>query len=98
MTKTESGATTSDTYDVLVNLTRVILPGGMTIDYVSDGTLTQGFLYKDQLNPVAELDGTGAVISLTGSQSITDNSYLAIDSSVACHGFDIKRIFSCYID
>lgn len=44
MTKTESGATTSDTYDVLVNLTRVILPGGMTIDYVSDGTLTQGFL------------------------------------------------------
>ena len=28
-----------------------------------DGTLVQGFLYQNQLNPVAELDGTGAVVS-----------------------------------
>lgn len=28
-----------------------------------NGTLAQGFLYQNQLNPVAELDGTGAVVS-----------------------------------
>ena len=72
--KTDSGATTNYTYDVLGNLLQVKLPGGMTIDYVIDGqnrrigkridgTLTQGFLYQDQLNPIAELDGTGNVVA-----------------------------------
>jgi len=72
--KTESGVTTTYDYDVLGNLMQVILPGDITIDYVVDGndrrigkrvngTLTQGFLYQDQLNPVAELDGVGAVIT-----------------------------------
>src|SRR5437667_11763321 len=28
-----------------------------------NGILTQGFLYQNQLNPVAELDGTGNVVS-----------------------------------
>ena len=28
-----------------------------------DGTLTQGFLYKDQLNPIAELDGNNNIVS-----------------------------------
>ncbi|MGH9857818.1 MAG: RHS repeat domain-containing protein, partial [Acidobacteriota bacterium] len=28
-----------------------------------NGTLTHGFLYQNQLNPVAELDGTGTVVS-----------------------------------
>jgi RHS repeat-associated protein len=28
-----------------------------------NGTLTQGFLYQDQLNPIAELDGSGNVVS-----------------------------------
>jgi len=28
-----------------------------------NGTLVQGFLYKDQLNPVAELDGRGNIVS-----------------------------------
>ncbi len=28
-----------------------------------DGTLAQGFLYQDALNPIAELDGSGAVVS-----------------------------------
>ncbi|MBP8116774.1 MAG: RHS repeat-associated core domain-containing protein [Nitrospira sp.] len=52
----------------------VSLPGGTTIEYVVDGqnrrigkkvngTLTTGWLYQNQLNPVAELDGTGAIIS-----------------------------------
>jgi len=50
----------------------VELASGKTIDYVIDGknrrvgkkvdgTLVQGFLYKDPLNPIAELDGSGNV-------------------------------------
>jgi len=72
--KTESGVTTTYDYDLLGNLMQVVLPGDITIDYVIDGqnrrigkrvngSLTQGFLYQDQLNPVAELDGAGAVVS-----------------------------------
>jgi RHS repeat-associated protein len=68
------GQTASFTYDVLGNLTSASLPGSTTINYVVDGqnrrigkkvngTLVQGFLYQNQLNPVAELDGTGAVVS-----------------------------------
>ncbi len=73
-TKTKLGATTSYNYDVLGNLTQVTLPDNTQIDYVIDaqdrrigkkvnGTLAQGFLYRDQLNPIAELDGTGAVVA-----------------------------------
>ena len=72
--KTDAGITTNYSYDLLGNLMQVSLPGGMTIDYIVDGknrrigkkingVLTQGFLYRDQLNPVAELDSTGAVIT-----------------------------------
>ncbi len=50
------------------------LPDGTQIDYVIDGrnrkvgkkvggVFTQGFLYGSQLNPVAELDGVGNVVS-----------------------------------
>jgi RHS repeat-associated protein len=74
LSKTEAGATTGYQYDVLGNLRQATLPGGLTIDYVIDGqnrrvgkkidgVLTQGFLYKDQLNPIAELDGNNQVIS-----------------------------------
>jgi RHS repeat-associated protein len=73
-TKTESGITTNYTYDVIGNLTQVVLPGDVTIDYVIDGldrrvgkkvngSLVQGFLYKDQLNPIAELDGSNNVVA-----------------------------------
>ncbi len=68
------GQTATFTYDVLGNLTAATLPGSTQIAYVIDGqnrrigkkvngTLTQGFLYQNQLNPVAELDGTGNVVS-----------------------------------
>src|SRR5208283_2036025 len=66
---------TSDTYDVLGNLLHVGLPaalpdGTQTVDYVVDGqnrrvgkkvngALVQGWLYQDQLRPVAQLDGSG---------------------------------------
>ena len=68
------GQTATYSYDVLGNLKSVILPGSVTIEYIVDGqnrrigkrvngTLIQGFLYQNQLNPVAELDGTGAIVS-----------------------------------
>ena len=72
--KTQGGATTQYDYDVVGNLMKVTLPDGMNIEYVIDGrnrrigkkvngTLVQGLLYKDQLNPVAELDGNNAVVA-----------------------------------
>jgi len=72
---TSSGDVWLYTYDAVGNLREVDPPGiGGTISYVIDprnrrvgrrvdGTLVQGFLYGDQLNPIAELDGSGAVVS-----------------------------------
>lgn len=71
---TTGGQTTTYQYDVLGNLTRVVGPTGFAIEYVIDGqnrrigktvngTLTQGFLFQNQLHPVAELDGAGNVVS-----------------------------------
>ncbi len=72
--KTSGGQTTSYQYDVLGQLLQVTLPGGTQVAYMIDGqnrrigkkvngTLVQGFLYQDQLNPVAELDGSGTLVS-----------------------------------
>ncbi len=72
--KTTSEGTTTYTYDLLGNLTRVVLPDGTTIDYIVDGrnrrigkqingNLIQGFLYQDPLNPVAELNPDGSIKS-----------------------------------
>ncbi len=74
LTKTSGGQTTTYNYDVLGNLLAVTLPDGTQIEYVIDGrnrrvgkkvngVLVQGFLYSDQLNPIAELDGTGNVVA-----------------------------------
>ena len=71
---TTGGQTTTYQYDVLGNLKAVVGPTGFTIEYLVDGqnrrigkkvngVLVQGWLYQNQLNPVAELDGTGAVVS-----------------------------------
>jgi len=74
-TKSISGAgTTTYTYDALGNLVTVVLPSGTRIDYVIDGqnrrvgrkvngVLVKGWLYQNQLNPVAELDGSGNIVS-----------------------------------
>lgn len=72
--KTNGGQTTQYSYDVLGNLRNVILPDSTKIEYVIDGqdrrigkkvngTLTQGFLYQDQLEPVAELDASNNIVS-----------------------------------
>jgi RHS repeat-associated protein len=73
-TDTDTNTVTAYQYDVLGNLISVTLPDGTVIEYVIDGqnrrigkkvngTLVQGFLYENQLRPVAELDGNGNVIA-----------------------------------
>jgi len=72
--RSEAARQTQYTYDVFGNLTKVVLPTGSVIEYVIDGenrrigkqvngTLVQGFLYRDMLSPVAEVDGDNNVIS-----------------------------------
>jgi len=66
---TPDGATAYN-YDELGNLLGVTLPDGKAIEYVVDaknrrvvkkvdGTVQYRLLYKDQLNPVAKVDGSG---------------------------------------
>ncbi len=74
LSRTEAGQTTDYDYDVFGNLLSVNLPGGTLIEYVYDGqnrrigkkvsgTLERAWLYKDGFNPVAELDGSGNLVS-----------------------------------
>jgi RHS repeat-associated protein len=73
-TKTVNASVTSYSYDALGNLVSASLPDGTAIAYLIDGrnrrvgkkvngTLVQGFLYQDELNPVAELDGASNVVA-----------------------------------
>ncbi|NJA05139.1 PASTA domain-containing protein [Methylococcaceae bacterium WWC4] len=73
-TKTVGGQVTGYSYDVLSNLRKVTLPSGSVIDYLVDGqnrrigkklsgNLVQGFLWQDQLKPIAELDASGNIVS-----------------------------------
>ncbi len=76
--KTKTNVTTSETtqyqYDVLGNLMKVTLANGTVIDYIIDGqnrrvgkkvngSLVQGFLYHNQINPVAELDSNNNIVA-----------------------------------
>ncbi len=74
LTRTDSGGTATYHYDVLGNLLKVDQANGDAIKYLVDGrerrygksingTLEKVWVYKDQLNPVAELDGAGNLIS-----------------------------------
>jgi RHS repeat-associated protein len=74
LTKTANSQVTRYAYDEVGNLTQVILPDGTQIDYLIDGqnrrvgkkvngVLTQALLYESQLQPIAELDGAGNVVS-----------------------------------
>jgi RHS repeat-associated protein len=73
LSKSDGTGATSYVYDALGNLRRVVLPS-KTIDYLIDGqnrrigkkvdgSLVHQFVYKDQLNPVAEFDGGGNLVS-----------------------------------
>src|SRR5207253_2823947 len=89
---------TNYTYDGFGNLRTVVRHAGTynesTIEYVIDsrnrrigkkidGALVQGWLYEDQLNPVAELDGTGHFVAqfVYGSRA-TVPDYMIKNSSV----------------
>ncbi|MDP1696697.1 MAG: RHS repeat-associated core domain-containing protein [Xanthomonadaceae bacterium] len=72
--KTTTAGTTSYDYDAVGNLRAVVLPNGEAISYLIDGqdrrigkqvdgVLLQGWLYGDQLNPVAELNGAGQLVT-----------------------------------
>ena len=72
--KTDGTSVTQYQYDVLGNLKHVTLPNGTIIDYLVDGkdrrvgkkingVQAQGFLYQEQLKPIAELDGNNNVVS-----------------------------------
>ena len=73
-TDTATNQTTTYSYDAFGNLLGVTLPSNTQVEYVVDGqnrrvgrkvngVVVQGFLYRDALGPVAELDGAGNVIS-----------------------------------
>jgi len=72
-TKTDGVSTTTFDYDAMGSLRQVVFETGVTIGYTVDGqnrrvgksvngVPVQGFLYQDQLNPAAELDGAGNVV------------------------------------
>lgn len=72
-TMTTGGATTSFGYDSFGNLRTVAIPG-MAIEYLVDavnrrvgkkvdGTLSRGWIYADGFRIVAEVDGSGAIVS-----------------------------------
>jgi RHS repeat-associated protein len=74
LSKTSADQTTMYSYDVLGNLTDVILSDGTVIEYLIDGenrrvgkkvngVLAQSFLYEDQLWPIAELDRNNNIVS-----------------------------------
>ncbi len=74
LSKSAADQTTQYNYDVFGNLRSVVLPDGKVIEYIIDGenrrvgkkvdgNLEQGFLYQNDLNPAAELDGGGNVTS-----------------------------------
>jgi len=70
--KAENGDTTFYTYDNLGNLISVTLPNGDYVEYVIDGQnrrigklvngeFKKGWLYQDQITPIAELDSLGNI-------------------------------------
>jgi len=73
--KTQNGQSMGFAYDGFGNLVGVTTPTGIAISYLVDGrnrrigkmvngTLVSGFLYRDQLAPVAQLDGSGNVVAV----------------------------------
>lgn len=91
-------------YDVLGNLMQVTLPNGDTVDYIIDGlnrrigkkvngSVQQGFLYGDQLNPVAELDSSNNIVSqfvYATKVNVPDYMIKGGKQNISAEGFDTK--------
>lgn len=74
LTRTVGDQITSYEYDALGNLRRVRVPSGTDIQYLVDGrnrrvaklvngVRVRAWIYGDQLRPIAELEGSGAVVA-----------------------------------
>jgi len=74
LTKTDPSGTTTYEYDQLGNLLSITPPSGPPIEYLIDARnrrtgkkvgaiLEKQWIYQGQLNPVAELDGSGNLVS-----------------------------------
>jgi RHS repeat-associated protein len=72
--KVDGSDTTKYTYDLLGNLTKIVLPNGTVIEYLIDaqnrrvgkklnGAIVARWIYSGQLSPVAELDSLGAIVA-----------------------------------
>ena len=91
-TDTSTGEVTSYAYDAMGNLLSVSQPDGGTVEYVVDGLnrriatkvngqQTQGFVYQSQLQPIAMLDASGAVVQKYVYATHDNVPDLIIDSS-----------------
>ncbi len=74
-TRTDGGNITQYAWDSSASLVRVDLPGGAVVEYIYDhlgrrvarnlnAAADKRWLYRDELNPVAELDGANQLVSL----------------------------------
>ena len=94
-TDSETGDVTTYSYDGLGNLLHVDLPDGRLVEYVIDGQnrrigkivdgiLQKAWLYKDQLKPIAELDGSGNLTArfVYGSKTNTPDVILKYNGGV----------------
>ena len=94
-TDSETGDVTTYYYDALGNLLSVEPPDSTLIEYVIDGqnrrigkivdgVLSKAWLYKDQLKPIAELDGSGNLTArfVYGSKTNTPDVILKYNGGV----------------
>jgi RHS repeat-associated protein len=89
-TDISTGQVTTYAYDAQGNLRHVGLPDGRAIDYVIDsenrrvakkinGAVVRKWIYGDQLNPVAEFDGSGALLArYFGDVTIKGSSFYLV--------------------
>ena len=74
LSRAQNGQQIRYSFDAFANLRKVVMPDGVTIEYLIDGmnrrvgkkvdgVLAKGFLYNNQRAVVAEIDGSGAVVS-----------------------------------